>query len=136
MIHPVRLRLFAWAALLAVWCGCSAAAQKKDEVLLNFTGVLKTLTNNHIVIEPDPDNSMTFIRSKRTKIGKNVHTGNPVRVDCIIRMNGELEAIAVTAIDVDGEPSPNRGGHGAGPAKGTAASRRTPRGGAAPQRAT
>lgn len=127
MIHPARLRAAVWAALLAVWCGCSAAGQKKDEVLLNFTGVLKTLTNNQIVIEPDPDNSMTFVRSKRTKVGKNVQTGNPVRVDCVMRMNGELEAIAVTAIDVDGSLSSDPAGHGAGRARGTATSRRIPR---------
>jgi hypothetical protein len=113
MIHPARLRSFALLTLLFTCLVCSAPAQKQEEVLLNFSGVLKTLTNKEIVIEPDPDNSMTFIRSKRTRIiqagketdGSKIQSGTPVAVECTIRMNGELEAITVTVIEMDQSPS-------------------------------
>jgi hypothetical protein len=112
MIHPARLRPFVLGALF-VLLACCAQAQKKEEVVLQFTGVLKGLTKSQIVIEPDPDNSMTFIRSRRTRIfdggketdGAGIKPGTPVGVECVMRMNGDLEALKVTVIDVDQSPN-------------------------------
>jgi hypothetical protein len=112
MIHLPRLRPFALAALLVI-LACCAHAQKREEVVLQFSGVLKTLTKSQVVIEPDPDNSMIFIRTRRTRIleggketdGAGIKQGTPVAVECVIRMNGELEALSVTVIDVDQSPS-------------------------------
>ena len=113
MIHPARLRRLATVALLMVLLAGAAFAQNKDEVLLSFTGLVKTVTGKQIVIEPDPDNSMTFVRSRRTKIvqgGKPANEsalkpGASVTVDCVTRLNGDLEAITVTLIDLDQSPN-------------------------------
>lgn len=115
MIHPIRFRPFLFLLAVAALLAGPVIAQKQEEVVLNFTGVLKSLTAKQIVIEPDPDNSMTFVRTKRTRVvehgketdGAKVEKGAVVRVDCTMRMNGDLEALAVTVIELD-DHSPNK----------------------------
>jgi hypothetical protein len=111
MIHPCRSRLLAGAAaaLLILLPTVTGAGQ---EILLNFSGLLKYVDRREIVIEPDPENQMTFVRSKRTQFvidGKKVKpdkipAGTAVTVECFQRLNGEMEAVTVTAV-ADHSPS-------------------------------
>lgn len=101
MIHR---RPFHYLPLIAVLLTFAALAQKKDEVLLSFSGVLKGISKRELVIEPEPDNQMTFVRSKRTRFlrgGKEikddaVKPGTAVTIQSFTRLNGELEAVTVT----------------------------------------
>ncbi len=79
-------------------------AQKKDDILINFAGALKTVSKREIVIEPEEGNDIRFVRSKRTRFlgqdGKNrdeleFKVGDPVTVEAYQKLNGELEAVNV-----------------------------------------
>jgi hypothetical protein len=79
-------------------------AQKKDDILINFAGALKTVTKKEIVIEPEEGNDIRFVRSKRTRfLGKDgkdrdeleFKIGDPVTVEAFQKLNGELEAVNV-----------------------------------------
>ena len=102
MIHLARIFLVAAVVF-------PASAQRSNEIVLTFTGVLKTITDRDITIEPDPDNQMTFLRTRRTKLvqsGKEApasefKAGTPVTIDAITKLNGDLEAITVSVIDLD-----------------------------------
>lgn len=115
MIHPARAFLLSVAAILPIAASLAEAGEqpRKNEVLLSFSGVLKTLTRRELVIEPDPDNQMAFLRSKRTKFfdaaGKEVaaeavRPGGAVTIQSATKLNGDLEAVVVTAIDPDRSP--------------------------------
>jgi hypothetical protein len=82
------------------------SAQKKDDILINFAGALKTITKKEVVIEPEEGNEMHFVRSKRTRFleknGKDrdeleFHSGDPVIIEAFQKLNGELEAVNVRA---------------------------------------
>jgi hypothetical protein len=110
MIHPARVLLL---TILAI--ACLAFAQKSEEVLVSFSGSLKIVSKKEITIEPEPDNEMTFVRTKKTKFlsgGKPVDAsrigrGTVVRVDAVQKLNGDLEAVNV-AVVLDGDQSPNK----------------------------
>jgi exosortase/archaeosortase len=82
-------------------------SDKKDEVLVTFSGLLKSLNKKQIVIEPEPDNQMTFVRSKRTRFMKGgnqidssaVLPGSVVSIQAFEKLNRELEAVIVTVTD-------------------------------------
>ncbi len=84
-----------------------ASGQKKDEVLVSFSGLLKSIDKKKIVIEPEPENQMTFIRSKRTRFIKgnrqidaeSVAPGSVVSIQAFEKLNRELEAVTVTVTD-------------------------------------
>lgn len=91
----------------------AAPGQKKDEILLSFTGALKAVTKKQIYLEGAPDNQMTFVRSKRTrflKAGKQLD-GEKMAKDTIVtiqaakKLNGDLEAVIVTVVEVDQPPN-------------------------------
>ena len=79
-------------------------AQKKDDILINFAGALKTVTKKEIVIEPEEGNDIRFVRSKRTRFlakdGKardelDFRIGDPILVEAFQKLNRELEAVNV-----------------------------------------
>ena len=81
-------------------------AQKKDDILINFAGALKTVSKKEIVIEPEEGNDIRLIRSKRTRFvgkdGKEIDElefkiGDPVTIEAFQKLNGELEAVNVRA---------------------------------------
>jgi hypothetical protein len=84
-----------------------APGQKKDEVLVTFSGLLKSIDKKKIVIEPEPENQMTFIRSKRTRFLKgdrqidaaSITSGSVVSIQAFEKLNRELEAVTVTVTD-------------------------------------
>jgi hypothetical protein len=91
------------------------SGQKKSEVLTDFSGILKGISKHELVIEPEPDNQMTFVRSKHTKFlrgGKEikedaVKTGAAVTIQSFTKLNGELEAVTLTVNEpADQESSP------------------------------
>ncbi len=90
-----------------------AMVQSEPQVLLNFTGTLVRATKNKVVIQPDNDNEMSFVRTKKTKFesgGKEVDSskiehGTPVRVEAYQKLNGELEATSVSVVAVDQSPN-------------------------------
>jgi hypothetical protein len=84
-----------------------SGADKKDEVLVTFSGLLKSINKKQIVIEPEPDNQMTFVRSRRTRFMKSgsqvddsaVRPGSVVSIQAFEKLNRELEAVVVTVTD-------------------------------------
>lgn len=79
--------------------------QKADQILLSFSGVLKIITSKEITIEPEPGNTMEFVRTHRTKFTdrkskaikpESIHAGDSVTVQAEQKMTGELEAVVVT----------------------------------------
>ncbi len=111
MIHRARVVLLLTISAVV----CLAFAQKSEEVLVNFSGALKILSKNEIVIEPEPDNQMTFVRTKKTKFmssGKQVDEskisrGTTVRIDAVQKLNGDLDAVTVTVV-LAPDQSPSR----------------------------
>lgn len=99
--------------VIAVLVSALAMAQPEPRVLVNFTGTLVRVTKSEVVIQPDNDNEMSFVRTKKTRFqsdGKEVGSdkiahGTPVRVDAYQKLNGELEATSVTVVPVDQSPS-------------------------------
>ncbi len=106
------MRFFAAAILLAA-IALPSPGQKPSEVLVNFSGALKRVTKRIVVIEPDPDNQMTFIRTKRTRFisggkpvdGASLPAGIVVNVQAFEKLNRELEAVTVTAATTDQSPN-------------------------------
>ena len=92
------------------------AAQKQQEILLTFSGLLKLVTNKQIMIEPEADNDMTFVRSKRTRFvrdghqikGSSIPKGSAVSIDAVQKLNGELEAVTVTVNDAAPQEQPKQ----------------------------
>ena len=88
-------------------------ADKKDEVLVTFSGLLKSINKKQIVIEPEPDNQMTFVRSRRTRFMKAgsriddsaVQPGSVVAIQAFEKLNRELEAVIVTVTDAAQAPT-------------------------------
>lgn len=112
MIH--RRRVLLLPVLLAV-PSLNATAQKKEEVLLSFSGTLKLISRTALIVEPEPDNQMSFLRTKKTRFLRSgkaidadaIKTGAAVTVQCFPRLNGELEAVTVTMNDpADQDASP------------------------------
>jgi hypothetical protein len=101
--------LFALLALLSVPL---AAKKPKDEVLVTFSGALKRVTKKDVVIEPDTDNEMTFVRTKQTRFlsggrqvnGASLPAGIAVTVQAFEKMNQDLEAVTVTVAVPDQSP--------------------------------
>lgn len=108
MIHRVAIIL----TLVALLAAAIPAQKTKDEVRFDFSGLFKIANKREIVIEPDPENQMTFVRSKRTRFieaGKEIQDaaikpGSPVTVQAVQKLNGDLEAITVTVLDPDHSP--------------------------------
>jgi hypothetical protein len=100
-------------ALLAVVCAPALAKKPKDEVLVSFAGAVKRVTKKEIVIEPAPDNEMTFVRTKRTTFrsggrtidGASLPQGIVVTVQAFEKMNTEIEAVTVTVAVPDQSPN-------------------------------
>jgi hypothetical protein len=95
--------------LLAVTLALPRApgAGQANEILVTFSGLLKYVTSKQIVIEPEPDNEMTFVRTKRTRFllkghetdGARIPKGSVVSIDATQKLNGDLEAVTVTVTD-------------------------------------
>lgn len=92
-------------AVLAAWAAVPlAAAQKKDEILLSFSGALKMIDKKEIDLEVEPGNVMSFVRTKRTRFqaGKKavdpegLRPGDALTIQALQKLNGELEAVIVT----------------------------------------
>ncbi len=106
------MRLVATFLALIFLSGIVSAGDK-EQVLVNFSGVLKQVTKKQIVIEPEPDNQMTFIRTKRTTFlsaGKPVDStaipqGVVVNVQAFEKLNREIEAVSVTMALPDQSPN-------------------------------
>jgi hypothetical protein len=111
-------RLPHWLAVLlligALGCALPAAAKKpKDAILVNFSGALKRVTKKQIVIEPEPENEMTFIRTGRTTFrsggrnleGASLPAGIIVTVQGFEKLNREIEAVTVTVAVPDQSPN-------------------------------
>ncbi len=109
-----HMRHAAALLLLVSLTGALFAEKKgKEQVLVNFSGVLKRVTKHAIVIEPEPDNEMTFVRTKRTSFvsggkavdGSALPQGIVVNVQGFEKLNREIEAVAVTVALPDQLPS-------------------------------
>lgn len=100
-------------AILSIASTPVSAKKPKDEVLVNFAGAVKRITKKEIVIEPAPDNEMTFVRTKRTTFrsggrlvdGASLPKGIVVTVQAFEKMNTEIEAVTVTVAVPDQSPS-------------------------------
>jgi hypothetical protein len=105
------LALLAAVALLAP----AASSQQKDKLLVTFSGVLKSIDKKKIVIEPEPENQMTFLRSKRTRFLKgdrpvdaaSIPSGSVVSIQAFEKLTRDLEAVVVTVTDAAPQ-SPSR----------------------------
>jgi hypothetical protein len=102
--------LFALVAILAV--PAPAAKEAKHPVLVSFSGALKRVTKKEVVIEPNADNELTFIRTKKTSFissgrklsGEALPEGIAVTVQAFEKLNEELEAVTVTVVIPDQSP--------------------------------
>ena len=102
MIHPARVVL-----LLTILTAVALHSPRRvSEVLVSFSGAVEDLSKNEITIEPEPDNQMTFVRTKKTTIHVRPEkkwtnrrfraAALTVRIDAMQKLNGELEAVTVT----------------------------------------
>ena len=109
------MRTVALLLALALLPLAAVGADKKDEVLVTFSGLLKSINKKQIVIEPEPDNQMTFVRSRRTRFMKGgsqvddsaFQPGSVVSIQAFEKLNRELEAVVVTVTDAAPQ-SPNK----------------------------
>jgi hypothetical protein len=75
---------------------------------------MKSINKKQIVIEPEPDNQMTFVRSRRTRFMKGgkqvddaaVAPGSVITIQSFEKLNRELEAVIVTVTDGVAPQSP------------------------------
>ncbi len=100
--YVVVVRLILCAVLLSSFS--LLQAQGKDDILVNFAGILKSVTNKAIVIEPEDGNDMRFIRTRRTRFLNakdkavselDFRPGDAVAVEAFQKLNTELEAVNV-----------------------------------------
>lgn len=90
-----------------------AARKPKDAILVDFSGALKRVTKKAIVIETEPENEMTFIRTKQTAFksggrgvdGSSLPAGIAVTVQGFEKLNREIEAVSVTVNVPDQSPN-------------------------------
>ena len=78
--------------------------QEERDLVFSFRGILRSLDKKEIVIEPSPDNQISFVRTKKTRFFRNkkevpasqIHTGDHVVVDATQQLNGDLDVVRVT----------------------------------------
>lgn len=97
------MRAIVWCVLLGS-STFAAAQSRKDDILVNFAGSIKTITAKDITIEPEEGNDIRFLRTKRTRFlgaaGKPVSDlefkpGEAVTIEAYQKLNTELEAVNV-----------------------------------------